>query len=104
MDGCVTEVPLLCFEQVCNEVIDASGGVAWEDIAGLETAKHLIKEIVVWPMLNPQIFTVSRGVLLALCLLSRVRVSFMRSRCGLCSTHRTTQQAALCWLLGVCCG
>jgi SpoVK/Ycf46/Vps4 family AAA+-type ATPase len=45
-------------EQVCNEVIDASGGVAWEDIAGLETAKHLIKEIVVWPMLNPQIFTV----------------------------------------------
>jgi SpoVK/Ycf46/Vps4 family AAA+-type ATPase len=43
---------------VCNEVIDASGGVAWEDIAGLETAKHLIKEIVVWPMLNPQIFTV----------------------------------------------
>jgi SpoVK/Ycf46/Vps4 family AAA+-type ATPase len=46
-------------EQVCNEVIDASGRVAWEDIAGLETAKHLIKEIVVWPMLNPQIFTVS---------------------------------------------
>ncbi|WIA20132.1 hypothetical protein OEZ85_005982 [Tetradesmus obliquus] len=48
-------------EQVCNEVIDASGGVAWEDIAGLETAKHLIKEIVVWPMLNPQIFTGPRA-------------------------------------------
>lgn len=41
------------------QVIDASGGVSWEDIAGLETAKHLIKEIVVWPMLNPHLFTVS---------------------------------------------
>jgi hypothetical protein len=65
-------------EQVCNEVIDASGGVAWEDIAGLETAKHLIKEIVVWPMLNPQIFTVSRGVASAWCMLSRVRMSMIR--------------------------
>lgn len=42
-----------------TQVIDASGGVSWEDIAGLETAKHLIKEIVVWPMLNPHLFTVS---------------------------------------------
>ncbi len=45
-------------EQVCNDVIDASGGIAWDDIAGLQTAKNLIREIVVWPMLNPQIFTV----------------------------------------------
>ena len=44
---------------VCAQVIDASGGVSWDDIAGLETAKHLIKEIVVWPMLNPHLFTVS---------------------------------------------
>jgi hypothetical protein len=41
------------------QVIDASGGVQWQDIAGLETVKHLIKEIVVWPMLNPHLFTVS---------------------------------------------
>jgi SpoVK/Ycf46/Vps4 family AAA+-type ATPase len=37
-----------------------SGGVSWDDIAGLETAKELIKEIVVWPMLNPELFTVSK--------------------------------------------
>jgi SpoVK/Ycf46/Vps4 family AAA+-type ATPase len=41
------------------QVIDATGGVSWDDIAGLETAKNLIKEIVVWPMLNPELFTVS---------------------------------------------
>ena len=46
---------------MCNDVIDASGGIAWEDIAGLQTAKDLIREIVVWPMLNPSIFTVGRG-------------------------------------------
>lgn len=45
------------------QVIDASGGVQWQDIAGLETVKHLIKEIVVWPMLNPHLFTVSLAVL-----------------------------------------
>lgn len=44
--------------QVCNEVIDTSGGVSWEDIAGLATAKALVNEVVVWPMLNPSIFTV----------------------------------------------
>lgn len=42
---------------VLSQVIE-SGGVSWDDIAGLETAKALIKEIVVWPMLNPQLFTV----------------------------------------------
>lgn len=47
--------------QVCSEIIDASGVVAWEDIAGLQTAKDLVKEIVVWPMLNPHIFTVRRA-------------------------------------------
>ncbi len=36
----------------------AGGGTAWDDIAGLETAKNLIKEIVVWPMMNPELFTV----------------------------------------------
>lgn len=29
----------------------------WEDIAGLEYAKSIIKEAVVWPILRPDIFT-----------------------------------------------
>lgn len=45
--------------QVCNEVIDSSGSISWEDIAGLQTAKNLVQEIVVWPMMNPDLFTVS---------------------------------------------
>ncbi|KAI8471719.1 MAG: P-loop containing nucleoside triphosphate hydrolase protein [Monoraphidium minutum] len=48
-------------EQVCNELIDANGAISWDDIAGLQTAKDLIREIVVWPMLNPTIFTGPRA-------------------------------------------
>jgi len=32
-----------------------------DDIAGLEHAKESIKEMVVWPMLRPDIFTGLRG-------------------------------------------
>ena len=48
-------------EQVCNEVIDSSASVAWEDIAGQEAAKRLIQEVVVWPMMNPDIFKGARA-------------------------------------------
>ncbi len=48
-------------EQVCNEVIDSSASVAWEDIAGQEAAKRLIQEVVVWPMMNPEIFKGARA-------------------------------------------
>ena len=37
-------------------MLDARPGVAWEDIAGQEPAKRLVQELVVWPMLNPQLF------------------------------------------------
>ncbi len=45
-------------EHVFNEVTDCSGGITWDDIAGQEAAKRLVQEMVVWPMLNPQLFTV----------------------------------------------
>ena len=48
-------------EQVCNEVIHDGGEITWEDIAGQETAKKLIQEVVVWPMLNPHIFKGARA-------------------------------------------
>ena len=35
--------------------------ISWSDISGLEFAKKTIKEIVVWPMLRPDIFTGLRG-------------------------------------------
>ncbi|ESO01972.1 hypothetical protein HELRODRAFT_94331 [Helobdella robusta] len=48
-------------ELISNEIMDHGPPVAWEDIAGLEFAKKTIKEIVVWPMLRPDIFTGLRG-------------------------------------------
>lgn len=48
-------------ELISNEIMDHGPAVSWEDIAGLEFAKKTIKEIVVWPMLRPDIFTGLRG-------------------------------------------
>ncbi|CAE1290842.1 FIGNL1 [Acanthosepion pharaonis] len=48
-------------ELIMNEIMDHGPGVNWDDIAGLEFAKKNIKEIVVWPMLRPDIFTGLRG-------------------------------------------
>ncbi|KAJ7322707.1 hypothetical protein JRQ81_018994 [Phrynocephalus forsythii] len=48
-------------ELVMNEIIDHGPPVNWDDIAGVEFAKATIREIVVWPMLRPDIFTGLRG-------------------------------------------
>ncbi|KAK3601881.1 hypothetical protein CHS0354_041815 [Potamilus streckersoni] len=48
-------------ELIMNEIMDDGPGLTWDDIAGLEFAKKTIKEIVVWPMLRPDIFTGLRG-------------------------------------------
>ncbi|CAM9348968.1 fidgetin-like protein 1 isoform X2 [Lampetra fluviatilis] len=48
-------------ELINNEVMDHGPPVSWDDIAGLDFAKATIKEIVVWPMLRPDIFTGLRG-------------------------------------------
>lgn len=48
-------------ELITSEIMDHGPPVVWEDIAGLEFAKTTIKEIVVWPMLRPDIFTGLRG-------------------------------------------
>jgi len=44
-------------EMISNEIMDCGTEVNWDDIAGLEFAKTTIKEIIVWPMLRPDIFT-----------------------------------------------
>ncbi|XP_014671357.1 PREDICTED: fidgetin-like protein 1 isoform X2 [Priapulus caudatus] len=46
---------------VRSEIMEHGQHVSWKDIAGLEFAKKTIKEIVVWPMLRPDIFTGLRG-------------------------------------------
>lgn len=44
-------------ELIKNEIMDHGSPISWDDIAGLEHAKRIIKEIVVFPMLRPDIFT-----------------------------------------------
>lgn len=44
-------------ELIRNEIMDAGTLVTWEDVAGLEDAKRIIKEVIVLPMLRPDIFT-----------------------------------------------
>ncbi|CAH1793891.1 unnamed protein product [Owenia fusiformis] len=48
-------------ELIQNEIMDHGPPISWDDIAGLQYAKDTIKEIVVWPMLRPDIFTGLRG-------------------------------------------
>ncbi|XP_053569004.1 fidgetin-like protein 1 [Bombina bombina] len=48
-------------ELITSEIMDHGPPLNWDDIAGLEFAKTTIKEIVVWPMLRPDIFTGLRG-------------------------------------------
>uniref|UniRef100_A0A1I8IST7 AAA domain-containing protein n=1 Tax=Macrostomum lignano TaxID=282301 RepID=A0A1I8IST7_9PLAT len=44
-------------ETILREVMDSAPSIGWDDIAGLEFAKATIKEIIVFPMLRPDIFT-----------------------------------------------
>jgi len=55
-------------EKIVNEIMDHGPTVAWDDIAGLSDAKKAIQEMVVWPMMRPDLFTglraMPKGVLL----------------------------------------
>ncbi|KAJ0180283.1 hypothetical protein K1T71_003687 [Dendrolimus kikuchii] len=44
-------------ELIESEIIDKGTPIDWEDIAGLQLAKSVIQEAVVWPLLRPDIFT-----------------------------------------------
>jgi SpoVK/Ycf46/Vps4 family AAA+-type ATPase len=55
-------------ETIKNEIMDTGSPVDWSDIAGLEFVKQTLMMVVVYPLLNPEIFTglraPARGVLL----------------------------------------
>ncbi|XP_046737550.1 fidgetin-like protein 1 isoform X2 [Diprion similis] len=61
MDDCEDErlknIDPKMVELIKNEIMDSGAPVSWDDIAGLEFAKNTIKEIVVFPLLRPDIFT-----------------------------------------------
>lgn len=49
---------LALVEAVCSEILQNEDSVQWDDIAGQKTAKQLVQEMVVWPMMNPHLFKV----------------------------------------------
>lgn len=53
---------------VLNELMDFSPNIRWDDVSGLEFVKKSIQEVVIWPLLRPDIFTglraPPRGILL----------------------------------------
>ncbi|KAJ9540518.1 hypothetical protein OSB04_027024 [Centaurea solstitialis] len=55
-------------ERITNEIMNKMPDVRWEDIAGLQYAKKCVTEMVVWPLLRPDIFkgcrSPERGLLL----------------------------------------
>nr|XP_010929777.1 ATPase family AAA domain-containing protein FIGL1 [Elaeis guineensis]XP_029122296.1 ATPase family AAA domain-containing protein FIGL1 [Elaeis guineensis] len=55
-------------EHVSNEIMDKDPNVRWDDIAGLDHAKKCVTEMVIWPLLRPDIFrgcrSPGRGLLL----------------------------------------
>ncbi|CAI0457617.1 unnamed protein product [Linum tenue] len=55
-------------EHVSNEIMERDPNVRWDDIAGLDHAKKCVTEMVIWPLLRPDIFkgcrSPGRGLLL----------------------------------------
>ncbi|XP_043703380.1 ATPase family AAA domain-containing protein FIGL1 isoform X2 [Telopea speciosissima] len=55
-------------EHVSNEIMDRDPNVRWEDIAGLDHAKKCVTEMVIWPLIRPDLFkgcrSPGRGLLL----------------------------------------
>ncbi|XP_054707088.1 fidgetin-like protein 1 [Uloborus diversus] len=53
---------------ILHEIMDFSPNIKWSDIAGLEFVKATVQEIVIWPLLRPDIFkglrAPPRGILL----------------------------------------
>ncbi|PVU95018.1 hypothetical protein BB561_002112 [Smittium simulii] len=61
VDERIKNVDPKMIEIITNEIMHNLSTVEWDDIAGLEHAKKSIMEIVVWPMLRPDVFSGLRG-------------------------------------------
>ncbi|KAM7538368.1 hypothetical protein Aperf_G00000071241 [Anoplocephala perfoliata] len=65
-ENTVTDERLKQFDQkivdlIMSEIMDSDTRISWDDIAGLDSVKSTLKEVVVFPMLRPDIFTGLRG-------------------------------------------
>ena len=56
----IAKLDVQLVEAICNDIMEQNG-ISWDDIVGQEDAKRLVKEMVVWPMLNPNLFKGARA-------------------------------------------
>jgi hypothetical protein len=78
-------------EHILGEMME-SPGVKWNQIAGLDFAKKSVREIVVWPILRPDMFTGLRGPPKGLLLFGPPGTGGYGS--GVCSEHASS---SACW-------
>ncbi|XP_011501867.1 PREDICTED: fidgetin-like protein 1 [Ceratosolen solmsi marchali] len=57
IDEKVKNIEPKMIQLIKNEIMFCGNSISWDDIAGLKQVKKIIKEIVVFPMLRPDIFT-----------------------------------------------
>jgi SpoVK/Ycf46/Vps4 family AAA+-type ATPase len=43
-------------DTILNEVVQNASDVSWDDIIGMEQAKQVLMETVIYPMIRPDIF------------------------------------------------
>ncbi|KAL6121600.1 hypothetical protein NUSPORA_01466 [Nucleospora cyclopteri] len=48
-------------ERIKSEIVESNLNLSWNDIVGLESVKKNINEIILWPLMRPDIFTGLRG-------------------------------------------
>uniref|UniRef100_A0A095AWM7 Fidgetin-like protein 1 n=1 Tax=Schistosoma haematobium TaxID=6185 RepID=A0A095AWM7_SCHHA len=48
-------------DMIMSEIMDSKSSITWDDIAGLEFSKKTLQEIVILPMLRPDLFVGLRG-------------------------------------------
>lgn len=79
---------------ILSEVMVTGQSVSWDSIAGLVTAKKALQEAVIYPALRPELYTVSKQPIAALCLESIF--SCFLSRYPLLTTIMVITQTVLC--------
>lgn len=53
IDERLKSIDPLMIEHIENEIMEGVDTVAWDDIAGLDHAKKILTETIVWPMMRP---------------------------------------------------
>ena len=80
-------------ESIQASIFSANPNVRWDDIAGLDEAKELLREAVVYPVQYPQFF---QGESLQLVYLQRIRMLWLVIRLTCTNPHAFKESRTAC--------